>query len=151
MPQLDTTYYASSVAWFLLCFGALFLLSQFWLIPKLNRLALQRKEEASSKLNEILLLRDELARFEEQYKNQLDLINREIKQISSEMVMNFNKEAEEILKDIVKSCDLIVADEEKKMNAKFDLLLQDKEQIAGMLAEAFVSKRKSLNDNQLKH
>ncbi len=151
MPQLDTTYYASSVVWFLLCFGALFLLSQFWLIPKLNKITLHRKEEASSKLNEVLLLRSELASLEEQYKNQLELVHTEIKQIRGDMMTNFNKEAEETLKDIGRSCDLALANEEKKMHEKFDSLLKNKDQIASVLAEAFISQRKSSNDNQLKH
>jgi F0F1-type ATP synthase membrane subunit b/b' len=149
MPQLDTTYYVSSVAWFLLCFGGLFILSQFWLIPRLSKLALQRKNEADSILKEITLLRSELSELEDQYKNQLDLAIVEIKQTSGDMLKHFSNEAEEILKDVNKSCEAIVADEENKMQKKFELILHDKDQIAHMLAEAFLSKSKSLDNNQL--
>ena len=140
MPQLDTTYYTSSVVWFLLFFGALFLFTQFWLVPRLNSVMEHRRQEISSKLKELSFLRDELAALDEKYRSEVASIQLEGKILSNQMLQSFNQEAEGVLNEINKSCETLLANEEKKMQERFEALLNDKDNIASALAEAFLSK-----------
>jgi F-type H+-transporting ATPase subunit b len=144
MPQLDTTYYTSSVVWFLFCFGALFLFAQFWLMPKLNKLSDTRREEVKNKLEEISFLRNELAHLDAKYSSEIESIGIEAKQISQQILEGFKQEAAEILNGINKNCEAALQQGERKIQESFDLLLNDKESITSMLSEAFLSK--SLNN-----
>ncbi len=105
----------------------------------------------SSKLNEIMLLRKELNTLDEQYKHQLDLTSEDVKQINKDIMTSFSREAEEVIKEINKSCEAMIENEEKKMQESFSLLLQDKDQIAKILAKSFLSRTKTLESSEFKH
>ncbi len=85
-------------------------------------------------------MRDELSTLDEKYRSEAASIQLEGKILSNQMLQSFNQEAESVLNEINKSCETILANEEKKMQERFEALLNDKDNIASALAEAFLSK-----------
>ncbi len=138
MPQLDTTYYLSSIFWFLLCFGVLFLFSKFWLIPRLSKLVSERESIVSDKLKEIALLRQELIDLDATYQFQLQAAKAEAKRSQEEALKRFNEEAQHLLHKICLNCESFVANEEIKLQKEYDSFLQDKDKVIEELLQVFV-------------
>lgn len=140
MPQLDTTYYASSVFWFLVSFVLLFVFIKARVTPKLESLSEGRKHKVESKVAEIASLRQAIDLMEEEYKRRLQAAKEQAALALKLALDDFEKQKTKCLQEVEEQCRDALEKESRELQKKRDYLVINLERVCGPLSEEITSK-----------
>jgi F-type H+-transporting ATPase subunit b len=140
MPQLDSTYYASSVFWFLVSFALLFVFIRTWVSPRLESLSESRKHRIESKLAEISSLRGSIDLMEKEYKCRVHAAKEQAALSLRSALDEFEKQRAECLEEVEEQCREELEKELRELQKKRDYLVINLEKLSGSLSEEIISK-----------
>lgn len=140
MPQLDTTYYLSSVLWFLVSFSLLFAFIRVWVMPRLNGLASERKRRIETKLREILTLRNSITTMEDEYSLRLSTAKEKAALTLKAAFDEFDKQRAKTLAEMEAQCRETLEREAKKFQRERESVVVNLEKVSKDVSREIVAK-----------
>lgn len=129
IPQLDTTYFISSIIWIVLCFFICFLFTYFYLLPKLRLISEKRASAIKAKILSINKIQEEIKNLEETYRARLETARNTLKRQAEEKILNFTSDAKTRLRKHARECERHIALASNEISNKLEIIFQHKHQI----------------------
>lgn len=139
LPQLDTTYYLSSVFWLFLCFGFMFLFVRFWLLPKVKNIKHERNNSIESKLKYIKNIREKISELDDDFAKQMVNIRESLEIEQKKRISDFDERSNKIVNETSLACDKMLRHEKEKIEKESKIFSLKKKEIANEIADIFIS------------
>lgn len=133
IPQLDTTYFISSIIWVVLCFFICFLFTYFYLIPKLRLISEKRTAFIKAKILSINKVQEEIKNLEKSYKASLETARNTLQNQAEEKILNFTSDAKTRLRNHNRECERHAALASNEIANKLEIILQHKQQVISFI------------------